>query len=733
MRNRNAGRFLRDTVRIAGSIVTRRERIKRESDTMTSALQSIEDDGPAGNNAATAANRRLHVFEAALQNAREAVLTFDSRARIIDANRGAFNLLGYSHDELLKLHLWDLCSDITSENWPNLWEKLNHARRRLIRTVNRRKDGQAHPVFIVLTLVRVADERLGCVTVRDATEFVEMENRLEQERSIFQDILSTIPYFVFWKDRASRYLGCNRAFATSGGLSSPEEIVGKSDFDMPWSRDESENYRADDAAIMASGEPRLHYEETQQQEDGSTVWLETSKVPLRNRDGEIIGILGVYTDISKRKEMESQLREYATELESKNRRLVELNQAAKAATEAKSAFLANMSHEIRTPMTAILGFAQILRESIDDEAQLNALATITRNGEHLLEIINDILDLSKIEQGKMQLEQLECSPVEILTDAQSLMRVRSDEKKLNLVVDYHGAIPQTIRTDPTRLRQILINLVGNAIKFTQAGDVRVTARLLPNAGNGAALQFEVVDSGIGMTAAQIEQLFRPFEQLDSSMTRKYGGTGLGLAISKHLAQALGGDLRVSSVPGKGSTFSLTIATGELDGVAMIRPTGGTAAATRQSPARADATTSLNCRVLLAEDGHDNQRLIGHILKKAGAEVTVTENGKLACRQALAMRDSDTPFDIILMDMQMPVMDGYTATRRLRETGYTGPIIALTAHAMSSDREKCLNAGCDGYLTKPLNRQQLLELIATQIGGSGTVDGCDGESASREPS
>jgi len=389
---------------------------------------------------------------------------------------------------------------------------------------------------------------------------------------------------------------------------------------------------------------------------------------------------------------------------------------AEQANAAKSEFLANMSHEIRTPMTAIHGYLDILEEDClrlsgnECRKMGEHLDVIRRNGNHLLNVINDILDLSKVEAGKLEVQRIPCQPNQVLNDVAELMRVRADAKSLSLEIAYDGAIPESIHSDPARLRQILINLIGNALKFTETGGVRVTARLLDADTANPKMQFAVADTGIGMSAEQTTRLFLPFAQVDSSMTRKHGGTGLGLAISKRLARVLGGDIHVASTPGAGSTFTVTFETGPIEKQKLLNaPAGSQTNETPQRPAR----VQLDCRVLLAEDGPDNQRLIAHILKKAGAEVIVADNGQIAHDLALAARDAGTPFQVILMDMQMPVLDGYAATRQLRQAGYTNPIVALTAHAMSTDRAKCLEVGCDEYLTKPVNRESLLAEVARQ--------------------
>ena len=420
-------------------------------------------------------------------------------------------------------------------------------------------------------------------------------------------------------------------------------------------------------------------------------------------------------------QVSAELAQLNRDLEKAVERANEMAQAAAAADAAKSEFLANMSHEIRTPMTAILGFADVLLEEMGPGAtptQMEALESIRRNGEHLLQIINDILDLSKVAAGRMELERLRCSPTRIAAEVESMMRVRARARGLAFGVEFIGPIPESIETDPTRLRQILINLVGNAIKFTEAGGVRIVVRLAESAagadpagapaGSGL-LQFDVIDTGPGMTPEQQQRIFQPFVQGDSSTTRRFGGTGLGLTICKRLVEALGGDISVQSAPGRGSTFRVRIPTGPLTGVTML-PGSSTDAPPGSGPRRPDSQAALSGRILLAEDGPDNQRLISFLLRRAGAEVVIADNGQAAVDAALAAEREGRPFDVILMDMQMPVLDGYAATAQLRARGYRRPIIALTAHAMASDRDKCLAAGCDAFAAKPIDRTRLFETI-----------------------
>jgi signal transduction histidine kinase/ActR/RegA family two-component response regulator len=417
-------------------------------------------------------------------------------------------------------------------------------------------------------------------------------------------------------------------------------------------------------------------------------------------------------------------------------RTVELRKAreqAVASTQAKSQFLANMSHEIRTPMTAILGFVDCLMDGdLAESERQEAAVIIRRNGEHLLAVINDILDISKIEADRMNIEWVSCPLVQLVQDVESLMRARAQAKRLAFVVEYAGPVPATIRTAPTRLRQILINLVGNSIKFTEKGSIRLVCRCIDGA--KPMMQFDVIDTGIGMTPEQVERVFLPFVQADTSTARNYGGTGLGLTLSRHLAELLGGRLTVvGSQAGVGTQVRVTVAAGPLDGVAMVEPRGvETLPKAEGSRKGAERSALLGCRILLAEDGLDNQQIVEHRLRKAGAEVTVVENGRLAIDAVgQALRDG-RPFDVILMDMQMPVVDGYEATALLRQNGCAIPIIALTAHAMADDRQKCLDSGCNDYLSKPIDRTSLIETVSrwaarTPLSAAGSAGVCSSSS------
>jgi signal transduction histidine kinase/CheY-like chemotaxis protein len=391
---------------------------------------------------------------------------------------------------------------------------------------------------------------------------------------------------------------------------------------------------------------------------------------------------------------------------------------AEDANRSKTEFLTNMSHEIRTPMTAILGYADLLSDpALTDAQRAEHAATIKRNGEHLLNVINDVLDVAKIEAGRMLLESIECGPHQILRDVAQLMRVKAEPKGLRILLEARTAVPELVRTDPTRLRQVLMNLLGNAIKFSEDGTISVSMGFEPRTeAGGAQLWFAVTDPGIGMTPEQLEQAFTAFTQADASVTRRFGGTGLGLRISKRLAQNLGGDITVTSTPGVGSTFRFWIEAGMVEG-ARDAQAGPIELAEPTTIHEADTGRPLaGVRVLLMEDGPDNVRLISTHLRHTGATVSTAANGREGLARLTVDGTADgalltnPPFDVIVTDMQMPVMDGYAAVEKLRRGGCQLPIVALTAHAMPADERRCLSLGCDTYAVKPIDRRDLAEAI-----------------------
>ncbi len=432
---------------------------------------------------------------------------------------------------------------------------------------------------------------------------------------------------------------------------------------------------------------------------------------------------GIVRDITLRKHREEEMQSFARNLElsqalmeeqaSSLARISEELQIARIeaeeASRTKSEFLANMSHEIRTPMTAILGYTDILLDELTEDPYLHESASIVkRNGENLLDLINDILDLSKIESGQLTVEYLSFSPADIVNQVITLLKNRAEKKPIGLHVDIIEPIPDKIISDPTRLRQILVNLVGNAIKFTEEGEVRITMMLDPESSESVC--FLVADTGIGIASDKTEEIFNPFKQSDNSTTRKHGGTGLGLAISKKLVATLEGKIKLESELGEGSTFSVSLPLCPKNKNVETPQQFVTNSTPSIEPPKQKIVT--NGQILLVEDSEDNRRLIQLFLEKLGVKVTTATNGQEAMDTILSHESNETcpRFDLVFMDMQMPVLDGYSATRQLREKGFAGTIIALTAHAMTGDREKCLAAGCDDFLTKPVSKGQLEKMV-----------------------
>lgn len=440
-------------------------------------------------------------------------------------------------------------------------------------------------------------------------------------------------------------------------------------------------------AFSLNGPPRYQLEYRIVRSTGEIRWLlDTGRVFRQNEANDLKPnrIIGTVQDITEQKIFEQSLQR--------------AKDAAESANRSRGEFLANMSHEIRTPMAAILGHADILRDHLRDPDNVQVVETIRRNGRFLLDIINDILDLSKIDADKMEIDRQFVQPTNLIADVRSLMDVRAAEKELQLKIEFSGPIPKLIQTDPVRLRQILLNLIGNAIKFTRSGDVK----LVVSYHDDNTLEFSVVDTGIGIRSEALETLFDPFVQADSTSTRSFGGTGLGLTICKRLAQALGGDVSVISEYGVGSTFTLRIKA--VTKGPLIQPNLNLSPKGREHVEE----IQLSSTVLVVDDRRDIRYLAQHFIEKAGGTVVTATNGREAVEYFDATDRIDV--DVIVMDMQMPEMDGYEATRELRRRGCTLPIIALTANAMKSDRQECLAAGCNDYTTKPLDRGKLIAMI-----------------------
>jgi len=520
--------------------------------------------------------------------------------------------------------------------------------------------------------------------------------------------MEQMPDHVYFKDRESRFVAVSRSLARSFGCSI-EAVIGKTDADF-FDAAQARVFRERELQIMRGDGPIIDQVTRHTWPDGRETWSLNIAVAMRNDVGEVVGVFGTNKDITEKKLLEQALLANRR-LEAMTLQAEEMAAAARVANEAKSVFLANMSHEIRTPMNGVMGMAELLLDTQLSAVQREFAHTIVHSARALLALINDILDFSKIEAGKVELEHADFDLPQMLDEVVRLIGVEARAKDLKLSAAVDPAVPRVVSGDPARLRQALLNLCSNAVKFTQRGEVAVSVKVLDRALRSITLSFNVRDTGIGIPADRLEALFYPFSQVDASTTRRFGGTGLGLSIVKRLAELMGGRVGVDSREGVGSTFwfeaQLAIPLPEPDNrhpqtqpAVLLAPPG-------------PLSERAGRRVLVVDDNVVNQKVARHFLGKLGYRADVVHDGREA---VLAWQRGD--YDLILMDCEMPVMDGYEATRQIRihEGGERHiPIVALTAHAVSGAEIKCRAAGMDAYITKPLVREQLAACLERFLG------------------
>jgi PAS domain S-box-containing protein len=516
---------------------------------------------------------------------------------------------------------------------------------------------------------------------------------LMESEARLHTLVRTIPDLVWLKDENGVYLACNTMFERFFGAREAE-IVGKTDYDF-MDRELADFFREHDREAMAAGKPRVNEEWITFADDGHRAMLETIKTPMLDGEGKLIGVLGIARDITGRKRAEELLAQ-------KNAELTSAKEAAEAANKAKSAFLANMSHELRTPLNAILGYSQLMQRDRSLQAgQRQHLDIINRSGEHLLALIDDVLEISRIEAGRIRLEPVTFDLPALFADLEAMFRVRTDAKGLRLETTGTEAVPRYVLADEKKLRQILINLVGNAVKFTDEGGIAVRVAAT-GGGEDIRLLVEVEDTGMGIAEEELEKVFQSFEQTESGRSSK-SGTGLGLAISREYARLMEGDITVSSRVGEGSAFRLesTIREGS---VASLGADAGTC---RVASLEAGVVSP---RVLVAEDHDENRALLVALLRGVGFDVREAANG----REAVDLFEDWQPH-FIWMDIRMPVMDGLEATRRIKAAGRRTVIAALTAHALEEERDMILKAGCDAFVRKPYREHEIFDVMAGHLG------------------
>ncbi|MEI7633143.1 MAG: response regulator [bacterium] len=550
-------------------------------------------------------------------------------------------------------------------------------------------DGKIKRVSDHTTVIRDADGKIFHYLgyVEDISERKQQESDLRESQQMLQLVLNTIPQRVFWKDKNSVYLGCNLPFAHDAGLNDPKDIIGKNDYELAW-RKNAEKYRSDDAEVMKSNLPKYAYEETQTEVDNSISCLRTNKIPLCDTNGRVYGVLGSYEDI--------------TDIKRGEEEIIKARDVAEKASMIRSQFLANMSHEIRTPLTGITGMLELLLDTPLTPLQRDYAGTASQSTAILLTVINDILDLSKIDAGMLEMESVAFSPGDCAEEVCDLMAKTAGEKGIELVIDIDSQIPPRVIGDPNRLRQILLNLVNNAVKFTDHGEVVVRALLDHTENSRICLRFNITDTGIGISKENQQQLFRPFKQADASVTRKFGGTGLGLTICQQLVERMNGTISISSEPGKGSVFTFTARFGRVEDKSDIRTIAD------MFTVRDKLVQLRDQRVMVVDDNNTSRTVVAAILRQAGCDVSEAVDGASALAMMRGASAGQDTIRIVLMDLHLPKMDGLQLARNIRLDPAMSQtrLILMTSLPRSLNHESLGAHGIDQSISKPIRRAAL---------------------------
>ena len=566
--------------------------------------------------------------------------------------------------------------------------------------------------------VNIIDEssRIAQVVVRDTTERKRAAEELLTQQILLQNIVAHIPNFVFWKDANLVYRGCNQNFAGAAGIESPQDVIGKSDYDLAWTRQEAELFRKTDLEVITADAPALDVETTRRRADGTEVTVLVSKVPLHGSDGLVIGVLGLFTDISERAHVAEELKNAKDTAENANSELESMNFQLKhaigrancmaieseLASKSKSEFLANMSHEIRTPMNGIIGMTELMLGTELDAEQREYLETVKFSGDALLRVINDILDFSKIEAGKMGIEEIEFDLADCMRETVRMMSVRAREKGLDLACEISPNVPNCLVGDVGRVRQILVNLVGNAIKFTETGSVKIAVGLAEATGDPSSLHFSVQDTGVGISKTKQKTVFEAFSQVDGSVSRKYGGTGLGLSISSQLVRLMGGEMWLDSEVGQGSTFHFSLAFG------VREP--------RRKTSDGDNAKLRGRAVLVISDDPDERRTTTEVL--SGYEMDCEETNRISEGiEALKRAEgAGRPFRLVVLEHVTGRSDPLILAERINDENLIDrpEILVLAYSGQKGDAERCRELGVAAYLVGPSGSEELLAAVKSSF-------------------
>jgi PAS domain S-box-containing protein len=647
------------------------------------------------------AGNHVQVSRSLFREANDAFFLFNPHThRIVDLNPAALRLTGLEKDAACAMRLDELFSGASPSSFENLTQALArtgffHSREGYF--LKRPSRGDL-PVNISVSRIHTEPEPVGLVVARDISERKQAEQSLKQVEARYNSLIASTGVMVWEIDSAGLLLSISSAFQTISGWSC-SDWIGRRFEELFHDDDREAAIRMHERARQDETLPRCELRiRTARRDFVDSEFLLVTKI----REGSTDRVLAIIRDITEQKRNEKALKRAASMRRAK--------EEAEQANRAKSEFLSSVSHELRTPLSAILGFIEVLFEHPKLKggcAEIEEhLAIIRQNGQFLLALIDDLLDISRIEAGQLRVESEPCSPVQIVTDVVESLRAKAEAKHLRIESTFVGAIPPVVASDRLRLRQILVNLLDNAIKFTECGEVRLTARKADQLGAGQVLQFAVSDTGAGMTEGEMSGLFQPFYRVPSRAADRTSGTGLGLAICKRIARRLGGDISVQSTPASGSTFTLCIPAQVPEKIEGHPQRGESPQIAAPSVTQPDSRR-LHARILLADDHEANQKLLSLRLSQAGAEVVTASNGKEALDRTTEAASEGRPFDAVIMDMQMPVVDGYEAVRQLRARGFTEPIVAVTAHAMSEDREECIRLGCDDFISKPIEWDRFL--------------------------